>query len=88
MISTSFHYREPRVAIQITDGDIFVAYCTCKAKEGGQCCHVGCLLFMIEEIKFGCTPLIDDACTSKSQAWGKGAVRNVEPQAINKVNTI
>ena len=43
---------------------------------------------MIEELSFGRPPQIDEACTSKIQAWGKGQARNIDPKSIYEVVTL
>ena len=77
------------------NGEVYVTECqvvlgqrNCKASKGGKCSHVAALLYMIEELTFGRPPQIDEACTSKVQAWGKGQTRNIDPKPINTVVTL
>ena len=50
---------------------------------GGKCCHVGALLYLIEDLSWGQTPKYDEACTSLPQAWGKGAKVDKNPQPLH-----
>ena len=84
--SVKLSYRLPQVALQM-DGEVYVTKCNCPAANGGQCSHIACMLYMVEEISHDLTPKIDEACTSKKQAWGVGSMRNIDPQPINKVIT-
>ena len=77
----------PFVAIQKSDGNVFVTDCNCPASRGGQCSHIACTMFMIEELSHGLKPKIDEACTSKKQKWGQGLMRQNDPKAINEVIT-
>ena len=49
----------------------FVGECDCKQSSAGQCSHVLCILFMVEEMSHGMEPKIDPVCTNKEQEWGK-----------------
>ena len=84
--SLQLSYRLPQVALQM-DGEVYVTECNCPAANGGQCSHVACMLYMVEEISHDLAPKIDEACTSKKQAWGMGSMRDIDPQPINKVIT-
>jgi hypothetical protein len=68
------------------DGEIFVGNCNCPAEKTNQCKHVACLLYMVEELSHDRPAQIDDACTSKQQAWGVGSTRINDPQALNKTD--
>ena len=50
---------------------------------GGKCCHVGALLYLIEDLSWGQPPKYDEACTSTPQSWGKGAKVDKNPQALH-----
>ena len=75
----------PAVAIQ-DNGTIWISRCTCQQSAGGKCCHVGCLLYLIEDLSWGQTPKYDEACTSKPQAWGKGSKVDKNPLPLHLTN--
>jgi hypothetical protein len=75
--------RHPQVAINKL-GHVEKARCNCEASADEQCCHVACLLYLIEDLLFGAAPKISTACTSKPQSWGKGATRNRDPQPVHQ----
>ena len=68
------------------DGEIFATDCNCPAEKTGQCKHVSCLLYMVEDLSHDNLPQIDPACTSKKCAWGTGSTRINDPQELNKTN--
>ena len=76
-------FRYPGVAINAESGSIETTCCTCQQMSGGKCCHVGALLFLIEELSFGDKPRLDEACTSKAQEWGKGSKVAKNPQPFH-----
>ena len=78
-------YRLPFVALD-PSGEIYSTDCNCPASRIGKCCHVGCLLYLINDITCDLTPKIDPACTSKKQGWGQGAMRNLNPQPLGETN--
>jgi hypothetical protein len=75
--------RHPQVAIHKL-GHVEKARCNCEASADEWCCHVACLLYLIEDLSFGAAPKISTACTSKPQSWGKGATRNRDPQPVHQ----
>jgi hypothetical protein len=75
--------RHPQVAIHKL-GHVEKARCNCEASADDRCCHVACLLYLVEDLSFGSTPKISTACTSKPQSWGKGATRNRDPQPVHQ----
>jgi hypothetical protein len=75
--------RHPQVAIHKL-GHVEKAQCDCEASADGRCCHVAVLLYLAEDLSFGTTPKISTACTSRPQAWGRGATRNKDPQPVYK----
>ena len=79
------NFRFPGVAIQ-DDGSVWISQCTCQQMAGGKCCHVGCLLYLIEDLSWGQPPKYDEACTSTPQAWGKGAKVDKNPRALHQAN--
>ena len=77
-----FLCRYPGVAIK-DDGSIWISQCTCQQMSGGKCCHVGALLYLIEDLSWGQTPKYEDACTSQPQAWGKGSKVDKNPKPLH-----
>ena len=78
----NFFHRYPGVAIDLKDGNIITSRCTCQQSAGGKCCHVGCLLYLVEELSMGEKPKYDEACTSKPQRWGKGTKVAKNPRPL------
>jgi hypothetical protein len=74
--------RHPQVVLHKM-GHVESAQCDCEASSDGRCSHVACLLYLIEDLSFGASPKISVACTSKAQAWGKGAARKRDPQPVH-----
>ena len=50
----------------------------------GKCTHVACLLYFIEGIANNAEPLIQQACTSAPQQWGKGKKVAKNPDSFHK----
>ena len=76
-------FRYPGAAIHAENGSIETTCCTCQQMSGGKCCHVGALLFLIEDLSLGDKPRLDEACTSKAQQWGKGSKVEKNPQPFH-----
>ena len=73
----------PCVALDVS-GNVFVTRCTCEQKNGGRCCHIAAVLYLLEEISIGVDPRISTPCTSNPQAWGKGQKTKKDPGPVGK----
>ena len=47
--------RYPKVAIG-PHGEIVTGECTCRAKADGRCSHVGCVLYLAEDLSLALQP--------------------------------
>ena len=71
-------FRFPEVAF--SNGQFTTTKCTCVTKNGGRCCHVAALMYLIQEVSFGATPRLEVVSTSKPQYWGQGKFfKNMHP---------
>ena len=73
-------FRYPEVAV--SGGEFTATKCTCVVRNGGRCCHVAALMYLIQEVSFGATPRLDVVSTSKPQYWGHGTKTEKTPQAV------
>jgi hypothetical protein len=73
--------RYPAVAIDAA-GVVIQCKCTCAAAADQRCCHIACLLFLVEDLSLSQPPKIQMACTSKPQSWGRGSLRQLDPGPI------
>ena len=81
---TSNLYRFTCVALNKLTGYIESSRCTCEVLLSGKCSHVACLLYFIESISLNAEPLIQKACTSVPQYWGKGKKVAKNPDSFHK----
>ena len=78
--------RYPGVAIKADTGNINFAQCTCVARADQRCCHVACLLYLVEDLSLKQELKISLPCTSQPQAWGKGSTRELNPTPVSAKN--
>ena len=77
-------FRYPEIAF--SDGQFTTTKCTCVQKNGGRCCHIAALMYLVQEVSFGATPRIELATTSKPQYWGHGTKTEKTPQPVQFAN--
>lgn len=80
-LKTEFRY--PGVGIT-RNGQICECYCTCPAQMDMRCAHIAALLYCLEDISSGNEPKLDEACTSKKQAWGRGQKVTKDPHPVHQ----
>ena len=86
-ITLFFHFSWPHAAIE-KSGQIYVTRCTCEVRNGGKCCHIGSLLFMLDDISCERTPLFAESTTDTSCYWEtKGIKRKKDPRPIHLIPT-
>ena len=73
--------RYPKLAV-LKSGEITCSDCTCEAKSDGRCTHVGCLLYMVEDVSMDVQPRVVPPSTSITQYWGKGKTHGNDPKPI------
>ena len=62
--------------------------CTCEVRNGGKCCHIGSLLFMLDDISCERTPLFAESTTDTSCYWEtKGIKRRKDPRPLHLIPT-
>ncbi len=66
------------------DGRVGISQCSCEQKSDGRCSHVGCLLFLIEELALGRQPVISKPSTSQPQKWGQGSKTKKTPGPLHE----
>ena len=49
-----------------------------------RCAHVGCLLYLVEDLSLQQDLKVQRACTTLQQAWGKGSTRNKNPTPVHE----
>ena len=71
------------VAIENSNGQIYVTKCNCPVQAEGKCVHVACLCYFIDDIVINPDgPIISKACTSELQKWGKGKAKANNPKPL------
>ena len=71
-----FYSRKPEVAIG-ENGEIFITRCTCPVKNGGRCCHIAALFFLLDDISLGRQPRLRQSTTDKLCYWKQGTAKSV-----------
>ena len=71
------------MAVNLESGQVYSSYCSCLQRNTGRCCHVACLLYMLEEVNLDLTAKLFQTTTSIGQKWGGiGATTNKDPGPI------
>lgn len=64
-------------------GKIDYGSCTCYQGNQGRCSHVSAVLHLAEEMSLGASPRLHVSCTSVTQVWGKGQIRENDPTPVH-----